>query len=64
MTKKILKSIKQTKPKTLTNFKVTEDELKVITRNAKKFAKGNVSEWIRFSSMNFIPSDKDLKILA
>lgn len=32
-------------------YKSTDEEYAVIKKNAKRFAKGNVSEWVRSSAM-------------
>lgn len=58
---KKLKTIKETEDKKLINFKATEEEEKAILANAKKYAGGNMSAWIRFASQNFIPKASDLK---
>ena len=60
MPKKTLKTIKKKEVRKLLNFKATDKETSKIIKNAKKYANGNVSEWIRFSSMNFVPNDSDL----
>ncbi len=58
-TKQQLKSLLKPK-KTLMNFKATQAEIKVIEANALKFAKGNVSAWLRHSAMNHKPTKKEL----
>lgn len=52
---------KPRKPKpTLVNLKVHKDELKAIMGKAKKYAKGNISFWLRYAGANHIPKRKDL----
>jgi hypothetical protein len=41
-------------------FKVNHEEMSSILARSIKFTKGNLSEWIRYASMNFIPTKKDL----
>jgi len=53
VTKKIIKD-------KLITMKVTEKEKKMIERKAKKYSKGNTSEFIR-SSINSFLSDKEGK---
>lgn len=38
---------KRKEKKVLVNFKVPKSELALIRENAKRYAKGNVSRWIR-----------------
>jgi uncharacterized protein (DUF1778 family) len=56
---KILKTI-TTVEKRLLNLKVTDEERKLIKLNADKYANGNISEWVRYASLNFLPEEKDL----
>lgn len=46
---------------TLLNLKVTAEERKALVQNAKKFAKGNLSLWLRYSGLNHVPRKKDLE---
>lgn len=48
-------------PTTLRNFKTTDAEWKEIKAKAKRFARGNVSNWLRYAGMNFTPRAKDLE---
>ena len=54
------KSIERPKTK-LRNFKTTDAEWTAIRANAKKYANGNLSLWLRYAGMNHIPRKKDLK---
>ncbi len=48
------------KPKrTLLNLKVTDAQRKVMTANAKRFADGNISEWLRVAGVKYKASKKD-----
>lgn len=55
-----IKSAAKPKRKTMMNFKVTDAEEKKIKEQAKKFANGNVSEWMRYSAMNLKPKKSDM----
>lgn len=39
-------------------YKSTDEEYAVIKKNAKRFAKGNVSEWVRTASMLEAPTKR------
>ena len=54
-----LKVAKQKKTK-LINVKVNIDEGDKMQANANKYCEGNLSEWIRYSSMNLKPRKSDL----
>lgn len=45
----------------LMNFKANTEDRKVIAARAKKYAKGNVSLWLRHAAMNYTPKRKDLR---
>lgn len=45
----------------LINIKVTETELKAIKAKARRYTAGNLSSWIRYSSIELKPKAKDLK---
>jgi hypothetical protein len=55
-----LKKTYKAKPH-LVNFKVTTEELKLLTAKAKKYAGGNVSFWLRHAGLHHIPKSKDLR---
>lgn len=42
------------------NVKVNVNSYEMMKKLADKFCGGNLSTWIRFSSINFIPKKKDL----
>lgn len=44
----------------LVNFKIKKDEKKAIMAKAKKYAGGNLSFWLRYAALHFVPSKKDL----
>ena len=56
---KVKKPVSKSSPKPahrLVNFRITSrEERRMISRNARKFAKGNVSAWLRFAGSNFSP---------
>lgn len=56
---KVQKKPKVEKP-TLINLKVSAKELKALKAKAKKYAKGNLSLWLRFTGLNHTPRRKDL----
>ena len=60
MSLQTLKSLIVEKRK-LYNFKVLDEELAVIEKKAKKFARGNISAWVRYASMNHVPKEMELK---
>lgn len=39
----------------LLNIKVTDRDKKLLVRAAEKYARGNLSEWLRFAGMTFRP---------
>jgi hypothetical protein len=41
-------------------FKVNAEEMKTLLARAHGYAKGNVSEWVRYASSHFVPTKKDL----
>lgn len=62
MKNKVLKTIAKSKEsiRRLVNFKANNEELEAIKKNADLYADGNLSEWVRYASINFKPSKKDL----
>lgn len=60
MSKVVLKALAKNEKVKLVNFKAKDSELRIMEKNAKKYAGGNVSHWIRHSAMNYVPSKKDL----
>lgn len=56
----MLKSLVRNNKKVLINVKVTPDEERRIRANAKRFAKGNLSAWLRWASMKHRPSPSEL----
>ncbi len=51
----------QRKPKfTSLTIKLPEEDLAEIRKQAKKFAKGNVSAWIRYAATKLAPKKEDL----
>lgn len=42
------------------NFKISPTEYEVLEEKAKQFTNGNVSEWIRYASLNYKPSKTEL----
>lgn len=41
-------------------FRVSETEYQVIEEKAKKFTEGNVSEWVRYASVNMEPKASEV----
>lgn len=63
MTTKKLKPTKKPNPnarKIVVPFKVNAEEMKTLLARAHGFTKGNISEWVRYAALNFVPSKKDL----
>lgn len=61
---KKLKTTKKINPyarKILVPFKVNSEEMKTILARAHGFTKGNISEWVRYASLNFVPNKKDFE---
>lgn len=56
----ILKSLDKEKRK-LRNVLADTAEWASIKKNAKKYANGNVSGWIREAAMNYVPKKSELK---
>lgn len=56
-----LKTVKSDSKRRLINLKANREERNAIKANAKKFARGNVSEWVRYAAINFKPRSEDLK---
>lgn len=59
-----LKSSKKANPyarKIVVPFKVNADEMRELFKKAHQFADGNVSQWVRFASLNFKPKKEDFE---
>lgn len=41
-------------------FRVSDSEFKVIEAKAKKYTGGNVSEWVRYASINMEPKATEI----
>ena len=52
------KMIKQTLK--VINFKISDDERKVLKQKALQYTGGNVSEWLRYAAMNHVPKPSEL----
>jgi len=56
------KSVKKSKPKKeklqVINLKITSADRKAILAMAKRYAKGNLSAWLRAAGLEYIPSKK------
>lgn len=50
--------VKEAEEKSLINLKVTKSELKALKANAKKYAKGNLSLWLRHAGIFHKPTRK------
>lgn len=58
----VLKEVKtKNEIRTIANTKVDAKERIIIEKNAKKYANGNLSLWIRQAAMNYKPRSCDLK---
>lgn len=61
------KELKPTKPKDkyvrtiVVTLRLNSDEMRQMLGFAHSFTKGNVSEWLRYSALNFKPTKDDLK---
>lgn len=55
-----MKESKRTDRTVPINLLVTKEELAEIRSNAKKFAGGNVSAWIRYAARKLLPRKEDL----
>jgi hypothetical protein len=44
----------------LINVRVTDDQLEMIKRRAKRYANGNMSAWLRYAACYLDPRDEDL----
>lgn len=61
VTKMLKKKVKPKKPKPpLITFKVTEEEKELLEAKAKKYARGNLSHWLRHAGLNHEPAPKEL----
>jgi hypothetical protein len=52
---------KATPKRTTKSFSCYEEEFFAIQKNAEVFAEGNVSEWIRYAAINYVPKTKARK---
>jgi len=43
------------------NLKVSESELKQIKKLADKYTNGNLSQWVRYTAINYRPKKSELK---
>lgn len=50
--------MKKKSDKVLINLKTALAEKKSLEANAKKYADGNLSEWLRLAGLNYIPKPK------
>lgn len=55
----VLKSLKKD-ALTLMNLKVNEEDRKTLDARAKKFAKGNLSAWLRHAGKYYVPKKSEL----
>lgn len=55
----ILKSVVK-EVMTSIGLRVSETERAIIEAKAKKFTKGNVSEWVRYAAINMQPKKEDV----
>jgi len=55
-----LKKVKRDPGKNLT-FRISEKEYNNVLKKAAVFTDGNVSEWVRYASQNFMPRKSDLE---
>ena len=46
------------------NLKLSSSTLKALEQKAKRYAKGNLSAWIRFAAVKYSPRPSDIKALA
>lgn len=54
----LVKSKKDVKKQRTIRF--SEEEFSEIINRAKKYAKGNLSRYVRYAALNFVPKKKDL----
>ena len=59
MAKKILKTLTIIKRNRLVNFRASFTEFIEIKKKADKYTEGDVSKWIRYSSLKHNPNKKD-----
>jgi hypothetical protein len=50
----------QALPKKIMNFKVTKEQMEAIKDNARKYFNGNISGWMRYTALNYVPQKKEL----
>jgi hypothetical protein len=43
-------------------FRTTEDERKKIEDKAKEYTDGDISKWVRFASLHFVPQKSHLLV--
>lgn len=58
MKKQALEVLPRRETLTLINFKVSRAQLEQIEKNAKTFANGNVSKWLRYVGAKVWPAPK------
>lgn len=44
-----------------TTFRASEEDLNKIKQKAQIYTEGNVSEWVLYSSLNYVPSGDELE---
>lgn len=60
MKKKMLKILKTNERPITQNFKVNREEKLKIEHNANLYAKANISAWLRYAAINYIPKESEL----
>lgn len=61
---KKLKTTKKPNPyvrSIVVTFKINADEMRKLIGKSHAFTKGNISEWVRFASLNFRPAREDFE---
>lgn len=53
--KAVKKAVKTSKARHLVNFKIDNAEQKLLMQRAKKYAKGNLSAWLRHAGSKYVP---------
>ena len=56
----MLKSLVKELPRTLMTIKVSEKELKELKDKADCYAGGNISAWLRYAGLKYVPEKKEL----
>ena len=52
--------VKEKKTVKAINVKVEDDVLKKLQENADLYADGNLSEWLRYTGLNYVPKPSEL----